>query len=393
MTPQEAELLLKKYIRGDASPQEKALLENWYYHQLNNRDFTADAIDIEALKDEIWQEVRRKSGLAAPVTRRRRTRYPLVAAVVVAVGLAAYFQFISPQAPSTYTVAELNGHDIDIKPGSNRATLTLADGRVINLSDDKEGIVIDVNALTYADGTEVVADAGPADAAGLSTAVDKKYNILTTPKGGQYRVVLPDGSRVWLNAVSTLKYPNRFDPDERTVELIGEAYFEIAPVKSADNRTATPFLVKSSKQTIEVLGTHFNVSTYEDDPLATTTLFEGSVQVVPVGDDNKVKLTPGQQSIVQEGMNTKIQEADLEKALGWKNGEFVFYGESIENVMKGIARWYDVEVIYKRPVQQKVIWGAISRFENISEVLKMIELTGVVRFDIQIHERRVYVMN
>lgn len=384
MTEEEVRALLKKYTSGKASPQEKDLLEVWYHHQFKNRDFDADNLDIDALKNKIWQETLHKSRLnKRNGNRRHQLWYSIAAAIVVLLGVGTYFYLISQKSVETYTIAELTDPAIDIKPGGNRATLTLANGRVIDLRDDKKGIIINTSSLTYNDGTEI---AKSGDAPGLT-------NTITTPKGGQYHIVLPDGSGVWLNAASTLKYPSRFDPNERSVELIGEAYFEIAKVKLADKKTAKPFIVKSQTQNVEVLGTHFNINAYADDPITTTTLLEGSVNVLSKG--QPAMLAPGQQSRVQTGNETKILAADIDKAIGWKNGEFIFYNERIEKVMKDIARWYDVEVIYKDDVKDKMMWGSVSKFENISKVLEMIELTGVVRFDIQIQEdgRRVYVMN
>src|SRR5690606_24889822 len=282
----------------------------------------------------------------------------------------------------SYTINELAKSSVDVKPGGQRATLTLPDGRVIALREDQGSVIVSDSILRYQDGTEIAKSGGTE---GLT-------NTISTPKGGQYHLVLPDGSGVWLNAESTLKYPSRFDPEKRSVELIGEAYFEIATVYSSDKKSHKPFFVISNKQQIEVLGTHFNVSAYEDEPVTTTTLLEGSVSVLAAG--RKQQLVPGQQSWVQLGKETTVVDADVEKAIGWKNGEFVFYNERIEKVMKDIARWYDVEVIYRDDVRDKTMWGAVSKFENISKVLKMIELTGVARFDIQIREdnRRVYIM-
>lgn len=392
MTEKEVKLLLAKYNHGLASPQEKDLLEKWYHqafqHQeLNVKDFDEDKLDLDKLKNEIWQGTRQKSGLTAESKRGsgggRRRGYAVAAVTLMLVSIGIYLYRISDTTERTYTVAELADPAVDIKPGRNQATLTLADGRVIDLRDDKKGIVINTSSLTYNDGTEIAESGGEP---GL-------INTITTPNGGQYHVVLPDGSRVWLNAASTLKYPSRFDAKERSVELVGEAYFEVEKMSLTNQEAAKPFIVKSAMQDVEVLGTHFNISAYEDDPITTTTLLEGAVNVRAT--DQPVMLTPGKQSKVQKGKKTETKLADIDKAIGWKNGEFVFYNERIEKVMKDIARWYDVEIIYKENVKDKMMWGSVSKFENISKVLKMIELTGSIRFDIEIQEdsRRVYVMD
>lgn len=392
MTEQEVRLLLEKYNSGNASADEKALLEHWYFNQLQYQELADPQLDLDQLKAEIWQGTLEKSKLSERKITGKNSIYTIAAAIILFMGVGVFFYIHLTMPVQRYTVEELSKQDIDIKPGSNRATLTLADGRVIDLSDEKGGIIIDTDALTYTDGTEI---SGSSDSRNPSSSGGEiTYNSITTPKGGQYQIVLPDGSRVWLNAASTLKYPSLFNSDERRVELSGEAYFEIARVSLRDNKTAKPFIVKSPTQEVEVLGTHFNIQTYDEGALATTTLLEGSVNIHPANADQILKLTPGQQSIVQSGKKTRISEADLDEAIGWKNGEFIFYDESIEKVMKDVARWYDVEIIYKDAVQNKKMWGSVSKFESISEVLKMIELTGAVRFDIQLKgdERRVYVM-
>ena len=389
MTEKEVKILLAKYNRGLASPQEKYLLERWYHQafqnqELNTENAELEKLDLSNLKDEIWQGTLQKSGMTkwrTGVSYRRMLAFAAVMLTLLSIGV--YLYRIADAPTATYTVSELTDPNLDIKPGRNQATLTLADGRVIDLRDDKKGIVINASSLTYNDGTEIVKSG---DEPGL-------INTIATPKGGQYHVVLPDGSQVWLNAESTLKYPSRFDAKERIVELVGEAYFEVEKVELTDKRIAKPFIVKSPTQDVEVLGTHFNVNAYADDPVTTTTLLEGAVNVHTAG--QPARLTPGKQSRVRLGKPTEIQSADIDKAVGWKNGEFVFYNERIEKVMKDIARWYDVEIIYQDAVKDKMMWGSVSKFENISKVLKMIELTGVVHFDVQIQEdeRRVYVMD
>ena len=390
MTEHEVRLLLQKYNRGDASKEERILLERWYFTQFEQQAEPNEDLDLDKLKSEIWQGTLNRSGIKSSKNKGLRSLYSVAAAIILLMGIGVYFYLNSLTPVQTYTVAELSQQDTDIKPGKNQARLTLADGRIIDLADEKGGIIIDTDALVYTDGTKV-ADSSPVS----SGSEILSYNTIATPKGGQYQVILPDGSRVWLNAASTLRYPSRFDTEERVVELSGEAYFEIAQIKLSDQKTAKPFIVKSQTQEVQVLGTHFNVNTYDDDATAITTLLEGAVNVRSSIDSRPLRLKPGQQSVVQPGSQTQVRTADLEEAIGWKNGEFIFYNERIEKVMNDIARWYDVEVIYKDAVRNKMIWGSVSKFETISEVLKMIELAGTVHFDIQIQgdKRRVYVMN
>lgn len=383
MTEHEVRTLLGRYNSGCASPEEIRLLETWYVNQFRDEDFTFDDLDVDTLRNEVWKGTLRRSGLRKRKDLRRyMPGFPVAAALFVLISIGLVICWMVQRSSRSYTINELAKSSVDVKPGGQRATLTLPDGRVIALREDQGSVIVSDSMLRYQDGTEIAKSGG----------TEGLINTISTPKGGQYHLVLPDGSGVWLNAESTLKYPSRFDPEKRSVELIGEAYFEIATVYSSDKKSHKPFFVISNKQQIEVLGTHFNVSAYEDEPVTTTTLLEGSVSVLAAG--RKQQLVPGQQSWVQLGKETTVVDADVEKAIGWKNGEFVFYNERIEKVMKDIARWYDVEVIYRDDVRDKTMWGAVSKFENISKVLKMIELTGVARFDIQIREdnRRVYIM-
>lgn len=262
-----------------------------------------------------------------------------------------------------------------IVPGTNKAVLTLADGSKIDLNNSvgqtlghfgNIKIIKNGNAqITY----QVNAD--KTDAVAQTT-----YNVLATPRGGQYEIILSDGSKVILNANSSLRFPSAFNPDHRTIELSGEAYFEIAKNKRS------PFKVKANGTEIKVLGTHFNVMAYHDEACVKTTLVEGSVQVSK-NMVNKI-IVPGQQARVSNIDHTiNITESNVDEALAWKNGYFLFQDESIESVMRKIARWYDVEIIFKDDIQAEEFGGKISRYERIQDVLKPLELTGSVHFKIE----------
>ncbi|PTS91970.1 hypothetical protein DBR11_28040 [Pedobacter sp. HMWF019] len=269
----------------------------------------------------------------------------------------------------------VNAHfEADIPPGGNRAMLILADGSKVNLNDLKKGQVVPekgVQIVKSADGQLVYSikeqdgDLGPS-----------LYNTIQTPVGGQYLVYLPDGSKVWLNAASSLRYPLAFSHKERIVELTGEAYFEVAKDK------AKPFQVRTTKQTVEVLGTHFNVNSYMDETDTKTTLVEGSVRIHTVKYGKTVVLVPGDQAQVSEG-EVNIKHVDVNDAAAWKDGFFVFNDENIPSVMRKISRWYDVEVIYEGNVSKdKDLAGSVSKFSNVSEILKTLELTRLVHFKV-----------
>lgn len=270
----------------------------------------------------------------------------------------------------------------DVNPGGNKALLTLSDGRKVSLDQsthatlkEQAGIRISKSGrgqLVYTAGTK-----GTVPLAG-----NVAYNTLQTPNGGQYELVLPDGTKVWLNSSSTIKYPVSFASlKERKVTLQGEAYFEVAHNKEM------PFRVVSNKQQVEVLGTHFNINAYTDEPVVETTLLEGSVKVTGEASAAAV-LKPGQQARYHGGIS--VADADIETIMAWKNGDFILKDKDFKTTMRKIARWYDVQVIYDPSAPQDLeLGGWVSRSKNISAVLRIMESTGKVHF--KVDGRRVIV--
>jgi len=265
----------------------------------------------------------------------------------------------------------------DIAPGGNKAVLTLANGKKIVLSDAKNGkLAADsgVSVTKLADGKIIYAlESGK--------VANSAFNSIETPRGGQYQVILPDGSKVFLNAASSLTYPASFAAlKERRVELKGEAYFEVAKDKKH------PFIVKTENQEIKVLGTHFNINSYTDEPLTKTTLIEGSVLVSASGAQELLK--PGYQAVNGRG-GLRVVEANMDEVMAWKNGYFMFDGENIESVMRKISRWYNVDVVFKGEVSKDKFGGTVSRFTKVSQVLRKLAYTDKVHFIIE--ERRIIV--
>jgi len=259
----------------------------------------------------------------------------------------------------------------EIPPGGNKAILTLANGSSIVLGDVKNG------ALAQQGNTTIVKADGK-----LSYETAQKqngsilYNTIVTPRGGQYQVVLPDGSEVWLNAASSLRFPTAFAGKDRRVEITGEAYFEIA--KDA----ARPFFVKVGNSEVQVLGTHFDIMAYAEESTLKTTLIEGSVRFVNGG--NASVLTPGQQSrLNKDGRISIAGNIDAGEVLAWKNGLFHFENAGIEDVMRQLSRWYDVEVSYRNIKEGNYFYADIPRTTNLSDALKALSLTGKVHFGIQ----------
>jgi len=272
------------------------------------------------------------------------------------------------------------------KAPADKPLLRLADGRIINLDSVSGGI------LASEDGMQITLEGNRLHYQGEITRDEHGKilkNTVITSKGRQYQVVLPDGSKMWLNAATTLTYPVQFDRDKREVEINGEAYFEVE--KAED----WPFIVKTETQCIEVLGTHFNVSAYAGDRKAKTTLVEGSVkisqlmqQAVPFsagpGTRPFLILTPGQQATTyrdREGIN--VQTVDPLEVVSWKENLFVFNNEEISEVMKKVSRWYDVEVIYHDGMAGKRVGGSIPRFERIEELMDALMATGLLRYKME----------
>lgn len=254
----------------------------------------------------------------------------------------------------------------EILPGGNHAVLKMADGTTIVLDSLQNGKIQNGNATINKQKGLLVYDALKREKPGTPIS----YNTLTTPRGGQYQLVLPDGSKVWLNASSSLHFPTAFTGNQREVELTGEAYFEITKNKEK------PFHVNVNGMQVEVLGTHFNVNAYADEDAIKTTLLEGSVKIKKGTASGLLK--PGQQGVLEaNGNNLKIRKADLGEVMAWKNGLFQFSGEGIKAIMQEIGRWYDVEVIYSGKVPARRFEGKISRDAQLSDVLKILELSNV----------------
>ncbi|AFD07227.1 FecR family protein [Solitalea canadensis] len=278
--------------------------------------------------------------------------------------------------------ADTNNHlaqQQDILPGSDKALLTLADGTVKSLTDAQNGIVATQGGVRIEkDGNgNVRYFVGPQEAE--STAM----NTIATPKGGKFQVTLPDGSKAMLNAASSLSYPVHFTGNERRVRMTGEVYFEIKKLVRPEGKGNIPFFVETDKQEIQVLGTHFNVNAYGDENTVRTTLVEGSVNV-RCNSGQSVLLKPGQQAVLTGTL--EVREADIQQQLAWVNGDFIFRGETLENVLRQVSRWYDVDVECPAHIGQLRFNGMVSRSQPISSIIKMIQSTKKAK--VTLNERR-----
>ena len=393
--------LAQKFLNGTATAEEKAMLHEWYALNLKG-DEEVVAIeneeDREQIKRRLYASVMGRLQVDEVVETRARPiawlRYAAGIAAAVAVIVFGVWFFSAPRHPDAGQNPGSAQYANDIRPGKNSATLTLADGRTIALSEDKSGVVIGDSSLKYDDHTLVISTerseerslnhTGGKDLSVLRDDDRVKANVdpwgggkaqmltASTPRGGTYQVILPDETKVWLNADSKLSFPSRFEDRERVVSLQGEAYFE---VKRDEMR---PFTVKSPGQNVKVLGTHFNIYAYRNEVNIKTTLLEGSVDV------NGTILRPNQQAILNASQEIKVREVNPNDVIDWKNGDFVFRGESLENVMRKISRWYDVEVSYASDDLKAItVGGFVSRSRSISAVLQLMERTGKLKFNVE----------
>ncbi len=361
----EAKELFEKYKARNCSPEEKLLLQNWFHRLAEDEDSGLSEDDLR----EAQRAFRKHSyTLFGKPVHKLWQRVASAAAIVLVASLGVYLYRSTLSAVDNHPLTEMQN---DFLPGGNRATLTLADGRKIDLNQARNGELANQSGIKVtktADGQLVytISESGRASE-GLS------YNTIETPYGGQYQVNLPDGSRVWLNSASSLKYPVHFSGSERKVEITGEAYFEVA------RNPALPFRVKNAGQTIEVLGTHFNVMSYPGESTINTTLLEGSVKVLS-SKGNKL-LTPGQQARNGD-QGIDVVTVDTEEVVAWKNGFFIFKSEDAGSIMRQISRWYDVDIEIQGDISGKNFGGRISRSRNVSEVLEVLESTGSIKFEI-----------
>lgn len=300
------------------------------------------------------------------------TVLPIAAAIIVVMSVGILIWGNQQQKDKKVSTASVKK---DIAPGGNKAILKLADGTEIVLDGHNTGVLANENGTKIsktADGM-LLYDATKAEGDEIAAAAGNQINTLTTPSGGQYMLILPDKTKVWLNAESSISYPSVFAGNERNVSLVGEAYFEVAKDKQH------PFKVKAGAAEVRVLGTHFNIMSYAEEGQTQVSLAEGSVRV-DVGNDSKV-LKPGQQASIKAGLNhIAIKNLDMDDVTDWKNGLFQFDNTPLEQVMRQIKRWYSVDVIYQGVKPDLYITGMISRSNNVSKILELIERTGGIDF-------------
>jgi len=368
--------LIAKLTAGTITEEELRLLVDWY----NSLDDTRAVLPVAhedtvaQLKARIYQRLMAK--VKARPKRSIWIRTIPYAAAMLAIALGISF-FLTDRPTGGMTPTTVH----DIPPGRNRATLILTDGRTVNLSETQEGIVIG-DRITYADGSDIVDGEDMVAYNGHSTTgaggVEKSHSVpsyqLSTPRGGTYQITLPDGTKVWLNAGSILRYPSHFDGETRLVELVGEGYFDVSEQVSSVTGELRPFVVVSRNQKIEVLGTEFNISAYPDDAETKTTLVNGSVRVV--SSTGTTLIHPGEQARIDAG-GLHVDTVETALFTAWKDGKFHFRKTPLEGVLKQVSRWYDVEVTYTGKMPQETFSGKIRRDVSLMGVLDILRLSAI----------------
>jgi transmembrane sensor len=377
--------IAQKWLDGSATPEEKQEFDNWYDSSQNDEVIINEGHG----KSDDQYRARLLFNIQQGISQQERQSFwsqrwysRAVAAAVLFImtgGAIAYYLISGAKIDVKTDLAQTT----DVLPGGDKATLTLGDGSTLKLEKladgavkEEKGFIIRKSGgeLSY----ELVRNQNPV----------LTYNTIRTPRGGQFRVVLPDGSKVWLNSESSLRYPTTFQGGERLVELTGEGYFEVTRFKSGN--AATPFKINvNNKEVVEVLGTHFNIMAYSDEQNIRTTLLEGSVKVTKPGTDRSSILKPGQQSVYSPKTGFEINShIDSNESISWKNGLITYRDADIQTIMRQIERWYDVSVIYDGDIPKRSFTGGISRNSRLSSVLKVLELNNI---HFKLHEKQITV--
>lgn len=379
--------LIAGFIRGTITEKEHDELDAWVnasdqnmklFEELTDEDnIEANLAEIDKINpSKAFQKLQNTGAFEKAGPRFNFNTLWIAAASILVVGtivLIFWFTAVSKNQP----VVDISD-TAKLQPGGNKATLLLADGSVIDLGASKNGLLTNLEGSRVnkpADGELVYEDKD-------SIVGSSSLHTLSTPVGGQYRVTLPDGTIVWLNAATSLTYPSRFTGSERTVRLSGEAFFEVA------RNTRQPFRVQMDDSAlVTVLGTHFNVMAYNDEKAKEVTLLEGSVEV---GNGYRSeKITPGFQATITPSLIRKSGDIDTAEIAAWKNGQFIFHDASIEQIMRQIQRWYNAKVIYRGKISQQFN-ATISRSESLEKLLRLLELNGYVHFKIE--NQTIYVL-
>lgn len=371
--------LIKAYLDEDLNKEQEEELSAWLNESKDNLDLFErikkgqDIKDRLAIRKEISPDW---DNLSSRIKTTRKTsigslilRYAAVAIILIGVGSGIFF--ITKEKQPVKIVRKTV-----IVPGSSKAVLTLAEGKRIALGTKDSKSILSSSGLSISDSLNELKYQSGSDI-NVNTKTKKfvpKYNTLTIPRGGEYKIMLEDGTKVLLNSDSKMVFPEAFGPDKRVIELTGEAYFQVTHDKSR------PFIVKMYDMEVEVLGTSFNMRAYKEEGVFKTTLVEGKVKVSSKG--LKKVIIPGQQAYISSDNNLKVKEVDINKEIAWTRGEFIFRNERLEDVLNTLSRWYDIEIFYQNnETRDFKFTGKLERFSNIEEALELIERMNVVKLD------------
>lgn len=382
--------LLRKQREGALTPYEQHKLEAWEAELEKKKGLLELCSDAEQqeVKERLWEKIHRETAATGklvyiPVHQKPDSlskiswiKYAVAAILVVFAG-GAYIWFNNNTSGATKPAGIQHASTAEVEaPASNLATITLSNGQKITLDGIGEGM------LAVQDNVNIRLDDGHVVYSATTANIPMEYNVLTVPRGSRIAsIVLSDGTKVYLNSASSLKYPVAFTGKERRVEITGEAYFEVARDPSRK------FIVTGRGITTEVLGTHFNVNTYPDEDAGRVTLLEGSVKVS--GDHSSVTINVGDQAAVRNGDIQLRHAVDIEQVMAWKNGVFNFNNRDCESVMRQLARWYDIEVEYPNGVPKIMFGGEIQKTLPLSE---MMEALGAVEVKFEIAGKKLIVL-
>jgi ferric-dicitrate binding protein FerR (iron transport regulator) len=382
--------LISRFLQQELTPEDDIELQAWLLEKPENRQWLAELSNPDLLKSELkildaintdggWDKLKASMEVAAPVVTLSQGRtkwWAIAASIIVLVSLGGVLRFYFNAADEELVENANQKNEIPILPGGDKAYLTLADGKIIVLDSAVNGNLANQGSVTIIKLDGLISYNGSGNADGTVA-----YNTITTPRGGQFQLLLADGSKVWLNAASSFRFPTSFPGSERKVELSGEAYFEVA------HNASKPFMVQvPGKIDVLVTGTSFNINAYQDEVIARTALVEGEVKLrLPgqKGNVNAMVLSPGQLANIHSTGSISISKnADLDEILAWKNGYFMFNNASVESILRQISRWYDVEVVYKGKLNEETFSGIVNRKSSISKILRIME-EGGVKFKIE----------
>lgn len=372
MIPKDFKQLLQEYRDGAMNAEQRAAFGRLLHsreaeeqlQQLIDAGLDATTpVEAEATSEYLYLQIRETYINDEPVARMVWWRYAAAAVLVLAVGLFFWFRGANQE---TKLVQNGQQQQYDAAPGRDGAILTLADGKQVVLDSVANGVIAHQN------GARVVLKNGALRYVRTwETSVDVVYNTMHTPRGRQFQLQLPDGSKVWLNAASTITYPTAFDGRERRVQINGEAYFEVVK-----NDTMPFIVVIGKKAAVEVLGTHFNINAYDNEPSIRATLLEGKVKVA--GAATGLVLKPGEQAVLASNAAPYINRSpDLEQVIAWKKGLFNFNGYDIKSVMRELSRWYDLDIVYETNPEPTEVMGEMQRNLNLSQVMNILQKIGV----------------